>query len=574
MHKAVLIALLVLGVFGDESSHKYEEGERVWVYANKIGPFNNPLETYGYFDVLPWCDPLSKVPKKPTLGEALTGDELMKLNVKVEFKRNAKRQEICKRSIDAHDAEVLKDAIKSQYWYQLFVDDLPTWAALGKVVKGEHMIYTHQRFSLGYNNDQIVLVNLTAENKVAVREGIELEFTYSVEWEESRIKFDNRFRRYLDESFFEHNIHWVSVLNSFMMVFVLACIVMIVLLRTLKADYARYDKDVDDDGAEFRDESGWKQVHREVFRVPPNHVILCALVGTGHQLVVLLFCLIFIAIASVVYADRGALLTYGVVSYAITSSVAGYASARQFVHCAAAGPAISKDWIRTMILTASLLPGVVSVTVFLLNLVAVYYNSQQAIPFTTMIVVVLLWMLVSVPLVVVGTFIGRHRKKVDILRVSQIPRHVPEKSHYSPAWIAAGGILPFGSIFIELYFVFTSFWGYKYYYVYGFMLLVYVILLLVTMCLAVVFTYFLLNSEDYRWQWSSFALGASTAGYVFLYCVYFFLFKTNMAGFFMTMFYFGYMALFCGSLAILCGTVSFVTANMFVNRIYRNIKLE
>ena len=37
--------------------------------------------------------------------------------------------------------------------------------------------------------------------------------------------------------------------------------------------------------------------------------------------------------------------------------------------------------------------------------------------------------------------------------------------------VALGGILPFGSIFIEMYFIFTSFWAYKIYYVYGFMLL-------------------------------------------------------------------------------------------------------
>ena len=43
-----------------------------------------------------------------------------------------------------------------------------------------------------------------------------------------------------------------------------------------------------------------------------------------------------------------------------------------------------------------------------------------------------------------------------------------------------GGILPFGSIFIEMYFVFTAFWQYKYYYVFGFLLLVYIILLVVT----------------------------------------------------------------------------------------------
>jgi transmembrane 9 superfamily protein 3 len=42
------------------------------------------------------------------------------------------------------------------------------------------------------------------------------------------------------------------------------------------------------------------------------------------------------------------------------------------------------------------------------------------------------------------------------------------------------GVLPFGSIFMEMYFIFTSFWNYKFYYVYGFMLLVYLILIIVT----------------------------------------------------------------------------------------------
>jgi transmembrane 9 superfamily protein 3 len=50
-----------------------------------------------------------------------------------------------------------------------------------------------------------------------------------------------------------------------------------------------------------------------------------------------------------------------------------------------------------------------------------------------------------------------------------------------------------------MYFVFTSFWAYKIYYVYGFMLLVVVMLWIVTACVAIVGVYFLLNAEDYRW---------------------------------------------------------------------------
>ena len=80
-------------------------------------------------------------------------------------------------------------------------------------------------------------------------------------------------------------------------------------------------------------------------------------------------------------------------------------------------------------------------------------------------------------------------------RVNSIPRPVPAAAWYcTPSFlIPAAGILPFGSIFIEMYFIFTAFWSYKFYYVYGFMLVVYTILSLVTICTTIVAVYFLLN---------------------------------------------------------------------------------
>jgi transmembrane 9 superfamily protein 3 len=141
-------------------------------------------------------------------------------------------------------------------------------------------------------------------------------------------------------------------------------------------------------------------------------------------------------------------------------------------------------------------------------------------------------------------------------------------------------VLPFASIFIEMYFIFTSFFNYKFYYVWGtatslalphsrgypsltlccvvvtgFLLLVCVILVLVTVCVTIVSTYLLLNSEDYRWQWTAFLAGASTAVYVYAYAAFYFLTKTQMTGALQTGFYFGYMFVFCFGLAILCGTL-------------------
>ena len=50
--------------------------------------------------------------------------------------------------------------------------------------------------------------------------------------------------------------------------------------------------------------------------------------------------------------------------------------------------------------------------------------------------------------------------------------------------------------------------------------------------------HFLLNNEDYRWPWTSFAASSSTAGYVLLYSIYYFFMKTKMSGFLQTLFYF------------------------------------
>ena len=41
-----------------------------------------------------------------------------------------------------------------------------------------------------------------------------------------------------------------------------------------------------------------------------------------------------------------------------------------------------------------------------------------------------------------------------------------------------------------MYFIFTSFWNYKFYYVYGFILLVFTILLIVSACVSIVITYY------------------------------------------------------------------------------------
>mmetsp|Transcript_64934 Transcript_64934/g.153482 ORF Transcript_64934/g.153482 Transcript_64934/m.153482 type:complete len:301 (+) Transcript_64934:70-972(+) len=300
--------------------------------------------------------------------------------------------------------------------------------------------------------------------------------------------------------------------------------------------------------------------------------MFAALVGTGIQLACMVFCVVLLAIAGTLYIGRGGIINAFFVCYALTAFIAGYVSGSYYAQSK------GTQWIKTLILTCSVFPGVCVTTCLGLNTIAIGYASLAAIPFGTMVVVLLIWLLVACPLTLFGTIVGRNwGGSVEFpCRVNAIPRQIPDKKWYLKPWVVVilGGVLPFGSIFIEMYFIFTSFWNYKFYYVYGFMLLVIIILIIVTSCVTIVVTYFLLNAEDYRWPWTSFLSAASTSLYVFVYAIYYFRAKTRMYGFFQTAFYFGYTLNFCMALALLCGAIGFSSSAVFVRRIYRNIKSD
>ncbi|EPS65883.1 hypothetical protein M569_08888, partial [Genlisea aurea] len=558
----------------------YQDDEAVTLWVNKVGPYNNPQETYNYY-TLPFCHPSGNAAHRwAGLGEVLGGNELIDSQIDIKFKKDVEKKSLCEIELDAEKVKQFKDAIDNSYWFEFFIDDLPLWGFVGEVITDrghdyKHVIWTHKNFLVHYNGNQIIHVNLTQENPKTLEEGRVLDMTYSVKWVRTDTTYARRFDVYLDYPFFEHQIHWFSVFNSFMMVIFLTGLVSMILMRTLRNDYAKYAREDDDLETLERDvneESGWKLVHGDVFRSPTNLALLSAVIGTGSQLATLVLLVIITAMVGMLYIGRGAIITTFIVCYAFTSFIAGYVSGGMYARNG------GKKWIPATILTASLFPFMCFGIGFILNTIAIFYGSLAAIPFGTMVIVFVIWAFVSFPLALLGTVIGRNWKGMpnNPCRVKTIPRPIPEKKWYlKPSVISImGGLLPFGSIFIEMYFVFTSFWNYKVYYVYGFMLLVFVILIVVTVCVTIVGTYFLLNAENYHWQWTSFFSAASTALYVLFYSVYYYHVKTKMSGFFQTSFYFGYTLMFCLGLGILCGAVGYLGSDLFVKRIYRNIKLD
>ncbi|KRY84405.1 Transmembrane 9 superfamily member 3 [Trichinella pseudospiralis] len=529
----ILIMFLLMATEADEHSHTYKDGEEVVLWMNTVGPYHNLQETYPYFS-LPFCrgSKLAIAHYHETISDNLLGVDLEFSGLDIKFKVDVARTAYCTLTLLNEEVDALHHAIRNHYWFQMYIDDLPLWGIVGEYRNDENLgesmkLFTHRLFEIGYNGNTIVEVNLTSNNRINLKPDVAFDLTYEVKWKPSTVRFHDRFDKYLDANFFKHRIHWFSLFNSFMMVIFLVTVVAFILMRTLRKDYARYEKDLkmDDFDRDFGDEYGWKQIHGDVFRSPSFPMLFSCLIGSGMHVFVIVIVVILITFWGELYLERGSILTATIFCYALFSPVSGYVGGCIYTHFG------GKRWIKQALCCGSFLPSLVAIAASIGNISALYQSSTRSIPFGTMASIVAIYALVVLPLTLIGSVVGRNMngRPNNPCRVNAVPRPIPEKKIYLQPWliIIGGGLLPFGSIFIEVYFIFTSFWAYKVYYVYGFMFLVTILLAAVTMCMTIVCTYVLLNSEDYRWRWTSFLSGASISLYLYLYSIYYFIYKTR-----------------------------------------------
>ncbi|XAR73602.1 hypothetical protein NMG60_11007623 [Bertholletia excelsa] len=582
-----VVALLVLSsatyVRPDASDHRYEAGESVPFYANKVGPFHNPSETYRYFD-LPFCSPGVVEDKKEALGEVLNGDRLVTAPYKIDFLVDKNSEIACKKKLTKEEVAQFRSAVAKDYYFQMYFDDLPIWGFLGKVDKDKadpsdykYYLFTHLIFDVSYNKDRVVEINVRTDANALVEliedKEVKVDFMYTVKWKGSNTPFEKRMEKYSQSSSLRHHleIHWFSIINSCVTVLLLTGFLATILMRVLKNDFVKYAHD--EETADDQEETGWKYIHGDVFRFPKYKSLLAASVGSGTQLFTLTIFIFLLALVGVFYPyNRGALFTALVVIYALTSGIAGY-TATSF-YCQLEGT----NWVRNLLLTGTLFCGPLFLTFCFLNTVAIAYTATAALPFGTIVVIFLIWTLVTSPLLVLGG-IGGKNSKTEFqapCRTTKYPREIPRLPWYrgTLAQMAMAGFLPFSAVYIELYYIFASVWGHRIYTIYSILFIVFIILLIVTAFITVALTYFQLAAEDHEWWWRSFLCGGSTGLFIYGYCLYYYYARSDMSGFMQTSFFFGYMACICYGFFLMLGTVGFRAALFFVRHIYRSIKCE
>lgn len=560
----------------------YTRGEKLDVFVNTLTPMLNSklksLISLDYYDPrFHFCAPSGGPIKQPeSLGSILFGDRILSSPYDVRMLENSTCNMLCRSTVPPEDAQFVNERIREEYGLNLVIDGLPSAERRQDVKTGE-IFLDAQGFSLGSYDDphrpalnnhydifiqyhqrdehhfRVVGVMVYPRSVDSITAGGDVDcmtttryhlseagsntvaYTYSVQFTPSTIPWGLRWDAYLHV--FDPKIHWFSLINSLIIVGFLVFMVAMILYRTISKDITRYNQiDLSED---VQEDYGWKLVHGEVFRQPNRPMLLSVMVGNGAHLVAMCaITLLFALFGFLSPSNRGSLATVLLICWTFFACIGGYVSSRTY---ASNG---GDQWKSNIVLTAILFPTIIFSIIGVLNLWLIGSSSSGAVPFGTILAILLLWFLISVPLSVAGYFYGmRHGPFSQPVRTHPIPRQIPPQPWYLRPIQSAilGGILPFGAAFVELYFVLSSLFGHRAYYAFGFLFLTFSVVVLTTATVTVLFTYFVLCAEEYRWHWRSFLIGGGSAFWVFVYGVWYWASRLSLDSVSSVVLYFGYL---------------------------------
>ncbi|KAF2157870.1 hypothetical protein K461DRAFT_218473 [Myriangium duriaei CBS 260.36] len=592
---------------------------------SEYDPQVHSVFSYDYYhDAFHFCAPEGG-PKSvsESLGSILFGDRIQTSPFELIMGKNETCKSACgEQTISGEDAKFVNARIDMNYNLNWLIDGLPAGQvmvdeqneilyqpgfALGNPASanGTHELNTHYDIVVEYHQastetfrvvgvivepssratkmsggkancedsvDKPVTMDESKDNKVV--------WTYSVYWQPSKTSFATRWDKYLHVE--NPRIHWFFLFLSAFVVVVLVAMVSTVLMRTLRKDIARYNRldsvNLDDLGGtsltdDVQEDSGWKLVHGDVFRPPRSPMLLAILVGNGAQLFLMSgFTLAFALLGFLSPSNRGSIATVMILLFTIFSFVSGYISSRVY------GFLQGTLWKQLFVMTPLLLPVGIFSVFFLLNLFVWARASSGAVPFTTMLVLVGIWFIISVPLSFLGSWLGfKQPASTHPVRTNQIPRQIPPSASTYMRPIPSAllvGVLPFAAIWVELYFILNSIWFSRIYYMFGFLFLCFGLMIITSAAVTVLVTYFVLCAEDYRWQWRAFYTSGASGFYVFLYALIWWARGMSLASWTAGVVFVGYSALVAGVWFVLTGTIGYIAAWWFVRKIYGSLKID
>ena len=80
----------------------------------------------------------------------------------VPFRVDKDNESLCRKTLGAKDLKKFRKAVKDDYYFQMYYDDLPIWGFIGKIEKilkpgapeMRYYLFTHVHFDISYNRDR------------------------------------------------------------------------------------------------------------------------------------------------------------------------------------------------------------------------------------------------------------------------------------------------------------------------------------------------------------------------------------------------------------------------------------
>lgn len=181
----------------------------------------------------------------------MNGDRLANTLYQLNFRQDKNGERLCQKKLKVAEVAKFRDAIVNDFYFQMYYDDLPVWGFIGKVEdeswtisdKGtKYYLFKHVLFDVLYNGNQIIEIRAFSDpnHVVDITEDVDIdvEFTYSVNWNATSTQFQNRMDRYSKASLLPVHlkIHWFSFINSIVIIVLLMGLLTLLIMRRLKND--------------------------------------------------------------------------------------------------------------------------------------------------------------------------------------------------------------------------------------------------------------------------------------------------------------------------------------------------
>ena len=699
----------------------YKHGDKVDLLVNKIESDTTQLP-FAYHSLPFVCRPINGAkPVHLSLGELLKGDRIWQSGYQLEFGVDVPCNRLCDMVLSTHAIKRASDLIKDGYVVHWTVDGLPGattfestnhrnkyYAAgfpLGFVSPSDDeqlsYIYNHVMLVIRYHreketasknggdpkytivgfevypksvNDEhcpgslknyqnLPLFYSVDDKNQLIESKTTIAYTYSVYWrEDNSIDYDSRWELYYEnETNGAHvHIHWISFINSIILIFLASLIVMIVLIKVLKKDIAnngnndnisgntvlpliKNDISIDIDGDSSSSSvtnnigSGWKNLINQVNQIPQYPIFLITLVSAGIQIVIAIMGVISILMINSIgtknnffNSHQGAFFSISIFCISILGSISSYFGILLHKYFYHPHPHLHQTSgnnnnhnnnnnnlgktydqltiIKLSLLFSAALPAFLFLIIFILNFFVWAKESSAALPFGTIVVFLLIFILIQCPLGIIGGNYANYANYANYQKSLSMPQKLffasmktppssplyenqfqfhsknkPSNDSLLTKFISYGktiliyGLIPFGIVYVELLFIFNSIWLEKttFYYMYGFLFITTLMLFIIIIESTIVAIYIsLVVYNKSNWIWLSFQVGSSIGWYIYGYSIYYFLRILNVDDFVSGLLYFVYMALASLMIGIASGSIGVLTGLIFIRKIYGAIKVD